>query len=212
MANYAWDHLLWGNPENQNPMYGYYRVGAIAGGSPNLGAYLQVSPVAPIVFEVQRSLTHRFVDHSNFDCDVLECQGRVDRTDYSAKIAGAYQNFFLVSSILFRDVRTSNSDKKIVIELEDLVVTPGTHRFTEINVVLGYRLPEKKFVALLSTTGEVVENKQRFESVYGIYHWPWNEYGFTAGGGHYRSFHKETTGTSFLLSVSRKWGQSLSLF
>ena len=82
----AYDGRLWGEVDRTKGLYGFYRVGARLGGSPTAAAFVQVAPIAPVIFEIQKGTTYRFIKTSATDCDTYECLHRIDRTDYSMRL------------------------------------------------------------------------------------------------------------------------------
>jgi hypothetical protein len=211
---YGYDFPLWGDPAQKatNPLYGFASIGSRFGGSPTLSGFVQIAPVAPIVFELERSMTQRFSRTPNFPCDSVECRGRIDRTDFSIRGAAAYEEFVFLAGFLWREIQTMQSDQEVMVELEDLVVTPGNHRFVESNLFAGYKVDEKQTFGILYSAGEFKDSARAYQSTYALYRTSWNEYAVAIGAGSYKSDFESLTGFSAIFNVTRQWGQSLSLF
>lgn len=208
----AYDGLLWGEYSKESPLYGYYRIGARAGGNPSYGALLQVAPIAPLIFEIQKGYTHRFAKISTIDCNTVECKGQIDRTDYSVRLIAAKNNFILLSSATWREIRTPDGSLPVGLESEVFVVSPGFHRFFETSFTFGYQLPENQLVGVMVNNGVISEGSRKSSSVYAIYRSKWDEYNYAVGAGTYKSDAPDQDGLSALFSISRSWGDKLSLF
>ncbi len=211
-ATIAYDGMLWGEPSKENPVYGYYRIGARTGGNPNLGAFFQVAPIAPLVFEISRGITNRVLKISTLDCDVVSCKGRIDRTDYIIRAVAAKSNLILLASANWREIRTDNVSQVVGLEAEFFTVTAGFHRFFETTFTLGYKLSEKDLVGLIFNNGEIAEGQRKSSSVYGVYRSKWDEYNWALGAGNYKSDMPDQDGLSIIFSVTRNFGDRLSLF
>lgn len=57
-----YDQHLWGEVDKARSLYGYARAGVKAGGSPTAAGFIQVAPIAPLIFEVSKSKTYRFLE------------------------------------------------------------------------------------------------------------------------------------------------------
>jgi hypothetical protein len=150
-ATMAYDGLLRGEASPATPFYSYYRVGAKLGGSPTAAAFLQYAPVAPLIFEVQQSTTQRFMKSSisKVDCNLYECQGNVNRTDYIVKAIVAYQKVFLLQNLLWRNLKTADVNRPVFLEQENFIISPGTKSYYEATTTIGYRLKYQGFNILL---------------------------------------------------------------
>lgn len=208
----GYDGLLWGEYNREKPMYGYYRVGGRFGGSPNYAAFVQVAPIAPLVFEVQKGNTHRFMSINTIDCDLVECKGKVERTDYIVRLGAAYKDFVFGGGAMWRELKTEDSTKAIGLELEMFTVSPGFHRYFETNFVAGYKLANGHMVGATVINGVVSEGERKMSAAYGIYRLPWNDFTITGGLGSYKSDQPDQDGTSAILTFGRTWGERLSLF
>ncbi len=208
----AYDGMLWGVADKKNPLYGYYRVGLRAGGNPSYAAFLQIAPVAPLIFEIQRGDTHRFFDISSINCDLVECKGKVERTDYSIRLLAAYESIFFSGTALWRELRTSNNSKLVGLENELFVVTSGFHRYFESNITLGYQLPGEHLAGVTYTSGLLSEGDRKISTVYGFYQLPYKGFSVTLGAGEYKSDAPDQDGFSGVLLISKEWGEKLSLY
>jgi hypothetical protein len=207
-----WDELLWGQADPQRPFYGFYRFGARVGGSPTAAAFLEIAPIAPVVFEIQQSRTLRFFNSSVLNCETFECQGAVDRTDYSLKFAGAYENFILFGAVLWREVRTEQTTKPVFIELENFGVSPGFHRFFENTLTLGYQLADKQTIGVLENSGVISEGNRKFHSEYLFYQTRCHDLAVTGALGYYVSPETQVTGLSAFFALRKEWGERFSLW
>ncbi len=209
-ANY--DQLLWGERKVHDPMYGYLRFGAKAGGSPTYAGFLQIAPIAPIIFEVQKGITHRFLKISGLACSDVECKGKIERTDYSIKLLGALKEFIFIGNIIWREIRTESSSQLIGLEYEFFEVSPGMHHFLETSWVVGYKLDQNQVVGLMGTNGEISEGNRRFSSLYGIYRFPYQDLNLAVGLGNYKSDQNDINQMSAIFTATYQWGPILSLF
>jgi hypothetical protein len=136
-----YDQRLWGEVDKSRPLYGYARAGVKAGGSPTVAGFLQVAPIAPLIFEVSKSKTYRFLDSKEFNCSTYECKKSVDRFDFSTRLVFGYKNFFGATAINFRDVKTAAQPKLMALEFEYFSVPSGrTHSLVSKNIVLGPKI------------------------------------------------------------------------
>lgn len=208
----GYDGLLWGEVNKEIPLYGYYRLGASVGGTPTAAAFIEVAPIAPLIFKLQQASTYRFLESSVFDCKKLYCFGVMDRTDISVTAVGAYGNILGMISYLWRDIRTPSGFGPVVSELEYFSLPEGRHNYGEWNAALGYKLDDDTIIGLQYTAGRVSSGDKQFSSIYGVYQWRWAELDWTAGAGHFASDEVGVTGTGVILTIGKKFGDTLSLF
>lgn len=208
----AYEKLLWGEANKKQPLYGYYKLGAVLGGSPTAGAFIEFSPVAPLVIKYQKSATYRFTKSSVFDCENVYCYGVLDRSDLSISLAAGHGNVVGLASYLWRDIRTPQSSNLVVAEQELFTTASGNHAYNEMSLTMGYVFDEEKVLGLHYTAAEFSDGYRRSNSIYGIYHWKWNELDFTAGAGRYDTDQAYVSGTGVLFMIGKKFGESLSLF
>jgi hypothetical protein len=214
----AYDGRLWGEVDRTKGMYGFYRVGAKLGGSPTAAAFVQVAPIAPVVFEVQKGTTYRFVKTKATDCDTYECLHRIDRTDYSLRLGGAYKEFILMSRFTWRDIQTEDGTKPVFLEFEAFHVAPGHYyRYFENMTMAGYKLDDLSSAGLLYIGGELTGSPSRFYSGYGYYNRKMEWGTLTAALGYYdnagpAAVQDKLRGVSALVLLSRSFGETLALF
>lgn len=208
----AYDGMLWGERKPGDPLYGYYRAGIRGGGSPTAAVFFQVAPIAPLIFEVQKGIAKRFFTKNSFNCDSVDCEGQVDRTDYLVKFGLAHNDFVLMGQVNWRDIKTEDSNQAIALELENFLVTPGTHNYFEAITLVGYKLPDDRLAGILLSSGQISNGHQRFTSGYAVYRFKWNDYSVMSGVGSYKSDYNRMTGVSLIFTLTRTWGESLSLF
>jgi hypothetical protein len=214
LGDLAYDHELWGDSAKgkDNPLFGFVRAGTRFGGSPTLSGYFQLVPISPVVFEIERGMTQRLSRTTNFPCESVECRGRIDRTDVSVRLAGAYKDLVFLGGMLWRDLKTMDSATDVMIELEDLVVAPGNHRFVEANAFVGLNVGEHQTAGILYSSGEIKDSSRGFQSTYALYRTKLDDYTIAAGAGTYKSDFDSLTGFSAIFSLSRQWGSSMGLF
>lgn len=220
LGTVAYDGLIWGLADKQNPLYGYYKLGLVAGGAPTVGAFIELAPIAPLVFKFEKSSTYRFLKSSIFDCEQAYCYGTVDRTDTSVNLGFGYRNIIGVVSYLSRVIRTPMSSKSIVLDLENFTITPGIHNYREMTLFAGYKLDEKKTLGFHYSAGEISEGIRKVNALYAIYQWKWHwnhqqedqELDLTFGVGNYQTDQDYVSGNGVLFALGKKFGESLSLF
>lgn len=210
----AYDTALWGDPSKgkDDPMFGFASIGTRFGGSPSVSAFVQIAPISPLVIEAQRSMTQRFTRTTNFPCDSVECKGRIDRTDFSVQLGGAWKEFVFLGGYLWRDLKTMDAATPVMIELEDLVVTPGNHRYQEGTFFAGRTLEKEQTLGVLYMAGEITAASSAFQGTYLMYRANVNEYLISVAAGNYKSDFENLNGFSALLNVSRQFGETMSLF
>lgn len=208
----AYDDLLWGKVSKEAPLYGYYRLGGVAGGSPTLGAFIEVAPIAPLVFRYQKSITYRFLKSSSFDCATTYCFGAFDRSDFSVQLAAGYGRVIGLATYLWRTLNAPESSNPVVAEHELFTVSSGEHTFSEAGLTVGYLLRDSSVVGLTYTSGIISEGNRHSNSVYGIYHWKWKGFDLTAGAGRYDTEQHDVSASGVLFVIGKKFGDSLSLF
>lgn len=213
LGTVAYDGLIWGSGEKNDPMYGFYKIGGKVGGIPTAAAFLQVAPIAPLVFEVQRGTTYRFINHTT-DCDIYECYKKVDRTDYSVKLGAGFGKFVFSGRATWREIDTEESTKSAVyLELENFHVAPGYHTFFDYNATVGYKLDDVHTVGGFYNAGTISSGDREFKAGYGFYSVKAGDYSVTGAVGHYDIDDLDRfKGFSAILMVSRAWGDSLSLW
>ena len=211
-ATIFYDYLLHGTPSKETPFYGYARAGAVVGGSPTIAAFLQVAPVAPVVFEVQKSRTIRFDGADRFDCQTYECQGVIDRLDYKIRAAVAYNDFFFAPGFMWREIQTNGDYRPVYIEQEVFVVTPGFHRLQEGSAVLGYSISDHQQAGVIYTENEISENHFRSRTTSVFYRFPVQDLKITVGLSHFKYEQLNREGPAAFLTLDLDYGQKLSLF
>lgn len=212
LGTFSYDKLLWGNVDKQKPLYGYYKLGTVLGGSPTAGIFVELAPLAPLVFKYQRSATYRFTKSAVFDCAEVYCFGVLQRNDLSMTLVGGYENFVGVSSYLWRDINAPSSSNLVVSEQELFTTTPGNHFYNEFTLTLGYLLLEERVLGVFYTAADFSDGNRRSNSVYGIYHWKWNQLDLTIGAGRYETDQPYVSGNGILFVIGKTFGESLSLF
>ncbi len=211
LATAAADKLLWGKEDKSNPIYGYGSIGAQVGGSPTAAIFAKLAPIAPIIFEVQKSKTYRFIKSSEFDCSSNQCLSSVDRTDYSVKLLAGYKNLVGSFSALWRDVKSKETTKPTALELEYFSVPAGTHRFIQTGAIVGYKTSNQQFFGFTLNNGYISNINKKFTNYYGLYHFEWKELNWLVGAGHYQTNEANISGNGALISISKNFGESLGL-
>lgn len=211
-ATVAYDYLLRGEATKETPLYSYVRVGAIAGGSPSVGAFLDYAPIAPLTISVQKSYTHRFQKSSRFDCESYQCEKNVDRTDYSIRAILGYEKIFFTHNHLWRELKTDTDSKPIYIEQEHFVVTSGFHRLTEDSSILGYMISETQQAGFIYTNNEFSEGSFRSHTASVFCRQQWGEFSITFGISEYKYEQFDIRGPAGFLTLNYDAGKKLSLF
>lgn len=212
VAEAAYDHLLWGEQNKTKPLYGYARVGAKIGGSPTLAAFVQVAPIAPLIFEVSKSTTKRFLKSSEFNCDQYECIKTVDRIDLSARAVFGYKDFFGSTSFVYREIKTKSNIRSTALELEYFIIPSGTtESYRSHNILLGQKFGEDLAFGLAYEKGQIKNLNKRYENSVGFCKFLWKDVNWVAGAGHFGSTESGITGNGAFLSISKKFGETLSL-
>lgn len=212
VASLAHDELLWGEVSPDKPIYGYYRAGIIAGGTPTAAAFFQFAPIAPLVFEIQRGSAYRFSKSPVFDCNQAYCFGVAQRTDVSVKLGAGYKDYIGYLAYLWRDVTLPDSSGPVTAELELMTATPGNHFYRQLDIAWGLKLSGERFVGVLHTEAQFSQNEKRSDSTYILYRWKWNAMDLTAGAGSYNTDEKSVGGSGAVFVITKKFGESLSLF
>lgn len=215
----AYDGLLWGTVDKTKGMYGFYRAGIRAGGNPTAALFLQVAPVAPVVFEIQKGSTYRFIKTGATDCDRYECLKKIDRTDYSLRLGGAFKNFVFMSKFMIRELETEDGTKPLFLEHETFHVTPGHYyRYFENISMLGYKIDDLQTAGIMYMGGELTNTSAHFYSGYGYYSRKLEWANLTAALGYFENsaapadVRGKFQGASALILLSRNFGDTLSLF
>ena len=216
----AYDGLLWGSVDKELPLYGYYKLGVVAGGAPTMGTFFELAPVAPLVFKFQKSSTYRFLESSIFDCVEVFCYGTVDRTETSVSLGLGYKSIVGVLSYLNRDIRSPASSKLVLLEQENFLVVPGHQTYHEMTIFSGYKLNPQQILGIHYTMGEISEGSRQIRALYGIFQWKWHWTSeekddlldVTLGLGSYQTDQDYVSGNGILFAIGKKFGESLSLF
>lgn len=212
MASLSYDSLLWGDGNKQNPLFGFYKFGIQLAGAPTANVFVELAPIAPLVFSVNKSLSYRFLNSSVFDCNRFYCFGSIDRTDYLIKAAAKFNNIAFVGSYMWRELSTPDSSKPIMLELENFSVLNGNHKYNEFVFFTGYQRPTDDMLGVLYINGKLPDLSLASNSVYAVYHWKHNELSYTVGLGNYSTDQANVGGTSMIFSIGKTIGESLSLF
>lgn len=207
-----YEKLLWGEVNKKKPLYGYYKLGAVLGGSPTVGAFVEFSPIAPVTLKYQKSITYRFTKSSVFDCEKAYCFGVLDRNDILMSLAAGYDRVVGVASYLWRDIKAPESSNLVMSEQELFLTTPGSHFYNEVSLTAGYLFENKNVLGVHYTAGEISDQNRRSHSLYGIYHWKWNEIDLTVGAGRYDTDQADVAGSGVFFVIGKQFGERLSLF
>lgn len=212
-ATLAHDNLLWGEYNKTEPLYGYSRVGLSLGGSPTAAAFVQLAPIAPLIFELQKSASYRYIKSSTFDCEKFYCYGNVDRTEMTVTLLGGYDKFVALASYMWREIRVPDSSNQVVAELEYFTLPANqTHTYHEVNLILGYNINEEQSVALAYTSSSVSYRDFKADSIYALYRMKYMQVDLTFGAGTYNSDQPDVAGNGVVFAIGKKFGESLSLF
>lgn len=212
MASLSTDRLLWGSGDKQTPFYGFYKIGIQVAGAPTANIFIELAPIAPLVFSVNKSLSYRFLNSSVFDCNRFYCFGSIDRTDYLIKTAAKFYDFAFVGSYMWRELTAPDSSKSVMLELENFSVLNGKHKYAEFVLFAGYQRPVGDTLGVLYINGKLPDLNLVSNSIYGVYHWKYRELSYTIGLGNYNTDQANIGGTSVLFSIGKTIGESLSLF
>lgn len=212
LATAQYDHMLWGQLDKTSPMYGYMRAGAKIGGSPTIAGFLQVAPIAPLIFEVSKGTTKRFMDSKEFNCSTYECKKSVDRTDYSARLVFGYKNFFGTTAINFRDIETDTSTKLSALELEYFTIASGSkHRMVTKSLVLGQKYSENLIFGLSYENSQIKKSLKRYEASVGFVRFNYYDINWMLGASHFSSNETNISGNGAIIGISKSFGDTLSL-
>jgi hypothetical protein len=208
-----YDHLIWGEGIKENPLYGYWRAGAKIGGSPTLAGFLQVAPVAPLIFEISKSMTKRFLNSKEFNCATYECKKSINRLDFSTKIVFGYQNFFGMGSLNFRDIKTSSESKLMALELEYFSVLSGiTHRYFSRSLMFGQKYSNDRSFGVAYENGQIKKINKHFENYLGFVKFNYNDLNWIIAASRFNTNEAGVSGNGLILGLSKTFGDSLSLF
>ncbi len=207
-----YDHSLWGEVDKSKPLYGYARAGVKAGGSPTVAGFIQVAPIAPLILEVSKSKTYRFLDSKEFNCSTYECKKSVDRLDFTTRLVFGYKNFFGTTAINFRDVKTAAQPKLMALEFEYFSVPSGrTHSLVSKSLVLGQKYSETLTFGLLYEHSEIAKLLKRAEFSMGFVRAKYYDIDWLFGASHYSSNERDMEGNGIVIGVSKSFGETLGL-
>ncbi len=212
VATAQYDHMLWGQLDKANPMYGYMRAGARVGGSPTVAGFVQVAPIAPLIFEVSKGTTKRFMDSKEFNCTTYECKKSVDRTEYSARLVFGYKNFFGTTALSYRDIETDSNTKLTALELEYFTIASGAkHQMITKSFVLGQKYSEDLTFGLSYENSQIKKSLKRYEASVGFVRYKYYDINWTLGASHFSSNEANISGNGAVIGISKSFGETLSL-
>lgn len=208
----AYDHLLRGEFSKENPFYSYARAGLIAGGSPSAGVFLEYAPIAPLIFSVQKNVTHRFQNASRFDCETYQCKKNIDRTDYAVRGVVGLHKFFFSQSYLWRELRTESDSLPFYLEQEHGVVPEGYHRFAKATSILGYQISDEQIAGILYLATWLSEGHFYSHTASAFFRQQCGGFSLTFGVSQYNHEQFDIRGPAGFITLNFDQGKKLSLF
>ena len=146
-----------------------------------------------------------------FDCKNVFCYGVIECMDVSTKLVFGHGRFVGYGSYLWRSVSLPESSNPVLAEIELVSASPGTHAYNEYSIAAGIKF-EDDFAGLIYSSGVFSEGKKRSDSAYAIYNWKLNDFDLSFGAGTYHTDESEVSGSGVIFAISKKFGESLSLF
>jgi hypothetical protein len=159
--SFGWGVKFW---EATKKIYGYTRVGGVfnTSGVVNLaGAKVEIFPISILGFYAQRDKSRRDVELGVFDCDIVECDGNVDRDRVGAKLGLALGGFFLMGD--YQVIKTEMETTKALFadEQHSLLGDPNGDEVHRLQVIAGYKFSEKWKMVGIYISQEMQENQNR---------------------------------------------------
>ncbi len=212
-AGSYYNEKLWSGDLNDEPWrYGFWRAGGFAAVHGQAGIRIDVYPISIWQLSLQKSVTSRFYDTENINCELIECRGIVQRGQFKTSLALGYGNYFLVPSLSLTDLSMIETPKKDFSSEEDnLTADRLGDQLQTFQWALGYKLGDRKWV-FASRSSKMKTSNESLRAHYVIMSDRWDKtINYFIGGGIYDSSHAAKT---FSGVVGLNWtvGEDLSFF
>jgi hypothetical protein len=201
-AKLGYSAVLWGQPGNENPWFGYIRpsIGGATAGSYNSGnAEIAVFPISFIGFSAGGESISNGADYRAYDCDTYGCRGKFWRTYASASLALGAGPFFLVGRGKVEKLKQHPDQALDFIEpTSGLAAQQNGDELKTATGVLGIKISPSWIVAYTYSWSEMKEVDGQSQTNLGLIMWNLGTWKLAVGGGAFHSELKEKEATGVL--------------
>ncbi len=185
---------IWGDTES--PWYGFVRPHATGVVSPTLSEAqiaLEVFPISIVGINLARTISRRFVDTRGQDCAAVQCQGRLDYTDFTLQGflgGGGYFSSLRWTRTFFDAI--SDSTRPIFDPATSVLLQPSGEAGDYTTIIIGKKLSDELSIGLLVQNADFKFSGQHQEGQYLIINSELNNFGYdgvvaTIGLGRFKS-------------------------
>ena len=207
---------IWGSdpkPGKINLMYGLLRTSAKLSSSAVVnGVQLMVEllPISLINISAGYNTTWINTDFTYFDCDIINCEGRLSREFVKGKTGFALFRFFLLGEYKVERISFDNSDKNFG-DYSNVVICNANNDYLEISKVTAGRGFSSFSIGGIYKKVDARISNQSSESSFLFLKKKWNKISTTIGAGRFNS---TETGNGFIVVTQLKYigFPSLKLF
>jgi hypothetical protein len=213
-ASISKENILWDARNVKQPWnYGMYRLTLNGGAEGSFEGTVTYYPVSIVKIFAGVGGTYRYYNIPTFNCDLVTCDGFVQRSHLGFSFAMAFgeeMNWILIPTYEQFSLSTSNSSKPIADEAENILAAANSDTFDSVSLLAG----QKRGISLYGLyirQGRFRNSCQFNEIQAAIVKSEWRETSFLFGLGRYASSYY-TPGITFFISYEWRWGKSQALF
>ena len=206
--------LLWGQPDADNPWYGYVRPAAQYFTAGSYNAYMAELNNFPISFAGLRIGVESVLnssDYSGYDCVSYQCQGEFKKKFVEGIFAAKHRDYFALLRIRYDDFTHEDKNRPIVDPSLGILAQDNYDYFTTYRLSVGRVLTEKYSLAVDYTHGSADRSQQTSRMFTANIIRAEPPYRYFIGAGVFDSSIKSYSET-VVLGVQRNFGSSVSLF
>ncbi len=169
-------------------------------------------PVSFVKISAGTSATNRYYEQPDFDCNNSVCTGWLKRSTLQATTVLGYSDFFALLSYGKTEHSIEDVSKPLAVEGEGLYLNPGGEPVITSAGALIWKENKARNWILASRDFRAVDSVAWSRSQYFIFRGDvFDSYQLTLGLGQFESS-RSPRGGSVVVSLSRSWGEKLSLF
>lgn len=208
------EYLLWDKRDEAFFKFGFVQPKLTLGAHGLAEASVNLYPISILEIGAGYGTVSRFYTSKTFDCDIVVCQGVVQRNRFTTRLVLGHkmESFDLLGVLSYNRIRSSSADdsKPLVDETEVLLSAPGSDTLETHSILIGAKRDDKTY-ALFAKQGRYLDADTKNESQFLIYRQSMDGYSYAVGAGRWASDFT-TPGFSAIANITWTWGKSISLF
>ncbi len=190
--------LLYGSPGPTNPFYGYIRPGMMLGGQGEAQGFIDIYPLSILGVRFGSSMTFRYYEIDPFDCEVVVCDGLVQRNFYRVRANLGYAflyalPFFYEGLNMATNFEQEDQNTPFALENGPLLASPGEDREFALGVTVGLKLSDSLHAIWFYKKAETVLAESEYQFWASGLRYFWGEWNVAVLGGNFQSNFDESS-------------------